>query len=135
MLPAGTGGQGLPSGQIWALYFEPPWTALAANETLVVDAKKTNIVLKTNVRVALFRPVNINSPRLVITIALNHPTQYQSLDQHQCSVKPKIECSSSYQLTKKYFNFPTHFYFQQINPQNELTKRPNRPNITCPISL
>jgi hypothetical protein len=91
MLSAGTAGHGLPSGQIWALYFEPLWAILAASETLVVDAKKAvNIVLKTNVRVALFRPVNINSPRfadgylpydtlLNANLSINTITSYRGL--------------------------------------------------------
>jgi hypothetical protein len=63
ILPAGTAGHGLPSGQIWALYFEPPWTTLAANETLVVAA---NIVIDiapiSIVRPTDFRIANMYSP-------------------------------------------------------------------------
>jgi hypothetical protein len=95
ILPAGTAGHGLPSGQIWALNFEPLWTALAANETLVVDAKKTNIVLKTNVRVALFRPVNINSPQLKID-------EIVPLFQHQNAYFYTTHYQYSYYLPYKY---------------------------------
>ena len=63
-LPAGAAGQGLPSGQIWALYFEPFWVILAATETLAVATNNAIVTaLKTNVRVALFRIANINPPR------------------------------------------------------------------------
>ena len=50
MLPAGTAGQGLPSGQIWAPYFEPPWTTLDAVDAVTVAAKNAiDTALTTNV--------------------------------------------------------------------------------------
>lgn len=64
MAPTGVAGHGLPSGQIWALYFEPA-TTFDADETLDVATNSAiDIALKTNVRVALFRIGYINSPRL-----------------------------------------------------------------------
>ena len=63
MAPTGVAGHGLPSGQIWALIFEPLWTTLAANETLVVATKNVNdAALTNNVRIAFFR-ITINPPR------------------------------------------------------------------------
>jgi len=65
MAPTGVAGHGLPSGQIRALYFEPPRTTLDAAETPDVATNSAiDTALKTNVRVALFRIGNINSPRL-----------------------------------------------------------------------
>jgi hypothetical protein len=91
MLPAGAAGQGLPSGQIWALNFEPPWTTLAANETLVVETKNAiDTAPKTNVRIAFFRIGYINSPRfadgylpydtlLNANLSINTITSYRGL--------------------------------------------------------
>ena len=63
MAPTGVAGHGLPSGQIWALIFEPV-TTFDADETLDVATNSAiDIALKTNVRVALFRIGYINSPR------------------------------------------------------------------------
>ena len=63
MAPTGVAGHGLPSGQIWALIFEPV-TTFDADETLDVATNSAiDIALKTHVRVVLFRIGNINSPR------------------------------------------------------------------------
>ena len=64
ILPAGTAGHGLPSGQIWALNFEPLWATLDASETLVVATKNAiDTEPKTNVCTAFFRIGYTNSRR------------------------------------------------------------------------
>ena len=60
MAPTGVAGHGLPSGQIWALIFEPV-TTFDADETLDVATKNVNdAALTNNVRIAFFRIANIN---------------------------------------------------------------------------
>jgi hypothetical protein len=65
ILPAGTAGHGLPSGQIWALNFEPLWATLEASETFAVMVRNAiDIAPTSKVFVEQILRADIVSPRL-----------------------------------------------------------------------